>query len=82
VITLKKPNIVRDIFTGHKRMQAVLEHLRKAAGRLVLLREWRRRVPVAPLPEENSAERSQTGNGARVVSGASCAISASLDPST
>jgi len=27
-----KPNIVKDIFTGPKRMQAVLEHFRKAAA--------------------------------------------------
>src|SRR6201747_2562095 len=52
-----KPNIVKDIFTGPKRMQAVLEHFRKAGrGVLVYLRDGAAGVPVAPLPEEKSAE--------------------------
>ena len=45
-----KPNIVRDIFTGHKRMQAVLERFRKTGrGVLVYLRDGAAGVPVAPL---------------------------------
>ncbi len=52
-----KPNIVRDIFTGHKRMLNVLEHFRKAGrGVLVYLRDGAAGVPVAPLPEEKTAE--------------------------
>src|SRR4029079_16265804 len=42
-----KPNIVRDIFTGHKRMQAVLERFKKAgSGVLVCLRDGAAGVPV------------------------------------
>ena len=45
-----KPNIVKDIFTGPKRMQAVLEHFKKAGrGVLVYLRDGAAGVPVAPL---------------------------------
>ncbi len=52
-----KPNIVKDIFTGPKRMQAVLEHFKKAgSGVLVYLRDGAAGVPVTPLPEEKSAE--------------------------
>src|SRR5258707_4893254 len=52
-----KPNIVKDIFTGPKRMQAVLEHFRKAgSGVLVYLRDGAAGVPVTPLPQEKSAE--------------------------
>ncbi len=52
-----KPNIVRDIFTGHKRMMSVLEHFKKAGrGVLVYLRDGAAGVPVAPLPEEKTAE--------------------------
>jgi 3,4-dihydroxy 2-butanone 4-phosphate synthase / GTP cyclohydrolase II len=54
---LHKPNIVRDIFTGPKRMQTVLEHFKKAnRGVLVYLRDGAAGVPVAPLPQEKSAE--------------------------
>src|ERR1019366_3948756 len=50
-----KPNIVRDIFTGPKRMQAVLEHFKKAgSGVLIYLRDGAAGVPVAPLPEEDA----------------------------
>ena len=42
-----KPNIVKDIFTGPKRMQAVLEHFKKAgSGVLVYLRDGAAGVPV------------------------------------
>src|SRR5450759_4818542 len=52
-----KPNIVRDIFTGPKRMQAVLEQFKKnGSGVLIYLRDGAAGVQVAPLPEEQSAE--------------------------
>src|SRR3984893_9843481 len=51
-----KPNIVRDIFTGQKRMLTVLEHFKKTGrGVLVYLRDGAAGVPVAPLPEEKTA---------------------------
>src|SRR3954454_17850781 len=69
-----KPNIVRDIFTGHKRMQAVLEHFRSnGRGVLVYLRDGPAGVPVAPLPEEKSAEADrnrqwrEVGVGAQIL---------------
>src|SRR5664279_484445 len=69
-----KPNIVRDIFTGHKRMQAVLEHFRKEGrGVLIYLRDGAAGVPVAPLPEEKSAEADrnrqwrEVGVGAQIL---------------
>ena len=69
-----KPNIVRDIFTGPKRMQAVLEHFRKAGrGVLVYLRDGAAGVPVTPLPEEKSAEADrnrqwrEVGVGAQIL---------------
>src|SRR5256886_7259354 len=52
-----KPNIVKDIFTGPKRMQAVLERFQKAnRGVLIYLRDGAAGGPGAPLPEEKSAE--------------------------
>jgi 3,4-dihydroxy 2-butanone 4-phosphate synthase/GTP cyclohydrolase II len=69
-----KPNIVRDIFTGHKRMQAVLERFRKdGRGVLIYLRDGAAGVPVAPLPEERSAEADrnrqwrEVGVGAQIL---------------
>jgi 3,4-dihydroxy 2-butanone 4-phosphate synthase / GTP cyclohydrolase II len=69
-----KPNIVRDIFTGPKHMQAVLEHFRKAgSGVLVYLRDGAAGVPVAPIPEEKSAEADrnkqwrEVGVGAQIL---------------
>jgi 3,4-dihydroxy 2-butanone 4-phosphate synthase / GTP cyclohydrolase II len=69
-----KPNIVRDIFTGPKRMQEVLEHFRKAgSGVLVYLRDGAAGVPVAPLDGENSAEADrnrkwrEVGVGAQIL---------------
>ena len=51
-----KPNIVKDIFTGPKRMQAVLERFQKAnRGVLIYLRDGAAGVPVAPLPAEKFA---------------------------
>jgi 3,4-dihydroxy 2-butanone 4-phosphate synthase/GTP cyclohydrolase II len=69
-----KPNIVKDIFTGPKRMHDVLEHFRKAGrGVLVYLRDGAAGVPVAPLPEEKSAEADrnrqwrEVGVGAQIL---------------
>jgi 3,4-dihydroxy 2-butanone 4-phosphate synthase / GTP cyclohydrolase II len=69
-----KPNIVRDIFTGPKRMQTVLEHFKKAgSGVLVYLRDGAAGVPVAPLPQERSAEADrnrqwrEVGVGAQIL---------------
>ncbi|MGA2288542.1 3,4-dihydroxy-2-butanone-4-phosphate synthase [Bradyrhizobium sp.] len=69
-----KPNIVRDIFTGPKRMQIVLEHFKKAGrGVLIYLRDGAAGVPVAPLPEERSAEADrnrqwrEVGVGAQIL---------------
>ena len=71
-----KPNIVKDIFTGPKRMQAVLEHFRKnGSGVLIYLRDGAAGVPVAPLPEEKSAEADrnkqwrEVGVGAQILQG-------------
>src|SRR5246500_4944728 len=51
-----KPNIVRDTFTGHKRMQAVLEHFRRdGSGVLVYLRDGAAGVPVEPVGEPKTA---------------------------
>jgi 3,4-dihydroxy 2-butanone 4-phosphate synthase/GTP cyclohydrolase II len=69
-----KPNILRDIFTGSKRMQVVLEHFKKAGrGVLVYLRDGAAGVPVAPLPEEKTAEADrnrqwrEVGVGAQIL---------------
>ncbi|TMJ17062.1 MAG: 3,4-dihydroxy-2-butanone-4-phosphate synthase [Alphaproteobacteria bacterium] len=69
-----KPNIVRDIFTGHKRMLNVLDHFRNAGrGVLVYLRDGAAGVPVAPLPQEKSAEADrnrqwrEVGVGAQIL---------------
>src|ERR1700737_3528917 len=69
-----KPNIVKDIFTGPKRMQVVLERFRKdGRGVLVYLRDGAAGVPVAPLPEEKSAEADrnrqwrEVGVGAQIL---------------
>jgi 3,4-dihydroxy 2-butanone 4-phosphate synthase/GTP cyclohydrolase II len=69
-----KPNIVRDIFTGPKHMQAVLEHFKKAGrGVLVYLRDGAAGVPVTPIAEEKSAEADrnkqwrEVGVGAQIL---------------
>src|SRR5256885_2110029 len=50
-----KPNIVKDIFTGHKRMAAVLEQFKKSGrGVLVYLRDGAAGVPVAALPDQSA----------------------------
>jgi 3,4-dihydroxy 2-butanone 4-phosphate synthase/GTP cyclohydrolase II len=69
-----KPNIVRDIFTGPKHMKSVLEHFKKnGSGVLVYLRDGAAGVPVAPLPEQKSAEADrnkqwrEVGVGAQIL---------------
>ena len=69
-----KPNIVKEIFSGPRRMEAVLEHFRKAGrGVLVYLHDGAAGVPVAPLGEENSAEAArnkqwrEVGVGAQIL---------------
>ncbi|WP_439923139.1 3,4-dihydroxy-2-butanone-4-phosphate synthase [Nitrobacter sp. JJSN] len=69
-----KPNIVRDIFAGPRRMEVVLEHFRKAgSGVLVYLRDGAAGVPVAPFPEDKSAEADrnrqwrEVGVGAQIL---------------
>lgn len=52
-----KPNIVRDVFAGPARMQAVLDRFRGAGvGVLVYLRDGAAGVPVAPIGDTQSAE--------------------------
>jgi len=52
-----KPDIINEIFTGHKRMEVVLEHFKKAGrGVLVYLRDGAAGVPVEPLPNEKTVE--------------------------
>ena len=69
-----KPNIIRDIFTGPKQMKSVLEHFKKnGSGVLVYLRDGAAGVPVAPLPEEKTAEADrnrqwrEVGVGAQIL---------------
>lgn len=69
-----KPNIVKDIFFGPKKMQAVLEQFRKnGSGVLVYLRDGAAGVPVAPLGEPKSAEADrnkqwrEVGVGAQIL---------------
>lgn len=71
---LHKPNIVRDIFTGPARMEAVLAHFKKAGrGVLVYLRDGAAGVPVAPIGELKSAEADrnrqwrEVGVGAQIL---------------
>ena len=71
---LHKPNIVRDLFTGPARMQAVLQHFKKAGrGVLVYLRDGAAGVPVAPIGEIKSAEADrnkqwrEVGVGAQIL---------------
>ncbi len=50
-----KPNIVKDTFTGHKRMAAVLEHFKKSGrGVLVYLRDGAAGVPTHAIPQSGS----------------------------
>ena len=69
-----KPNIIKDIFSGPARMQAVLEHFRKrGSGVLVYLRDGAAGVPVAPLDTPKSAEADrnrqwrEVGVGAQIL---------------
>src|SRR6202012_1812562 len=71
---LHKPNIVKDLFTGSVRMQAVLQHFKKAGrGVLVYLRDGAAGVPVAPIGEVKSAEADrnkqwrEVGVGAQIL---------------
>jgi 3,4-dihydroxy 2-butanone 4-phosphate synthase/GTP cyclohydrolase II len=72
---LHKPNIVKDLFTtGPARMQAVLQHFRKAnRGVLVYLRDGAAGVPVEPVGEIKSAEADrnrqwrEVGVGAQIL---------------
>ncbi|PYF04049.1 GTP cyclohydrolase II /3,4-dihydroxy-2-butanone 4-phosphate synthase [Rhodopseudomonas faecalis] len=52
-----KPNILKEMFTGPRRMEAVLEHFKKAgSGVLVYLRDGAAGVPVEPIDEPQSSE--------------------------
>jgi 3,4-dihydroxy 2-butanone 4-phosphate synthase/GTP cyclohydrolase II len=69
-----KPNIVRDIFTGPARMQAVLQKFKQAgSGVLVYLRDGAAGVPVAPIDQQKSAEADrnrqwrEVGVGAQIL---------------
>ena len=72
---LHKPNIVKDLFTtGPTRMQAVLQHFKKAnRGVLVYLRDGAAGVPVEPVGETKSAEADrnrqwrEVGVGAQIL---------------
>jgi len=69
-----KPNIVTELFTGHKRIEAVLAHF-KTAGRgvLIYLRDGAAGVPVEPLPNEKTVEADrnrqwrEVGVGAQIL---------------
>ena len=69
-----KPNIVRDVFSGSRQMDAILRHFKNAGrGVLVYLRDGAAGVPVTPLPEEASAEADrnrqwrEVGVGAQIL---------------
>ncbi|MBI5260576.1 MAG: 3,4-dihydroxy-2-butanone-4-phosphate synthase [Bradyrhizobium sp.] len=69
-----KPNIVKEIFSGPKRIQAVLGHFKKEGrGVLVYLRDGAAGVPVEPLPNEGTAEADrhrqwrEVGVGAQIL---------------
>ncbi len=72
---LHKPNIVKDLFTtGPARMQAVLQHFKKAnRGVLVYLRDGAAGVPLEPVGESKSAEADrnkqwrEVGVGAQIL---------------
>jgi 3,4-dihydroxy 2-butanone 4-phosphate synthase/GTP cyclohydrolase II len=71
---LHKPNIVKDLFSGPARMQAVLQHFKKAGrGVLVYLRDGAAGVPVEPVGEPNTAEADrnrqwrEVGVGAQIL---------------
>ena len=69
-----KPNIVKDIFAGPAKMQAVLDQFkRNGSGVLVYLRDGAAGVPVAPLTAPKSAEADrnmqwrEVGVGAQIL---------------
>ena len=68
-----KPNIVKDIFAGPGRMQAILEHFkRNGSGVLVYLRDGAAGVPVAPIDTPSAeADRNrqwrEIGVGAQIL---------------
>jgi 3,4-dihydroxy 2-butanone 4-phosphate synthase / GTP cyclohydrolase II len=71
---LHKPNIVKDLFTGHARMLIVLQQFKKAGrGVLVYLRDGAAGVPVEPVGEPNTAEADrnrqwrEVGVGAQIL---------------
>src|SRR5258705_4947305 len=65
-----KPNIVRDTFTGPKRMQIVLEHFKKAgSGVLVYSPVGPPAVRVDPLPTKNTPQPTRTAQCPRMRSG-------------
>ena len=71
---LHKPNIVKDLFTGSVRMQAVLQHFKRAGrGVLVYLRDGAAGVPVEPVGEVKTAEADrnkqwrEVGVGAQIL---------------
>ncbi|MFH0299128.1 3,4-dihydroxy-2-butanone-4-phosphate synthase [Bradyrhizobium sp. 31Argb] len=71
---LHKPNIVKDIFTGGARMEAVLRQFKKAGrGVLVYLRDGAAGVPVEPVGATQTAEADrnrqwrEVGVGAQIL---------------
>jgi 3,4-dihydroxy 2-butanone 4-phosphate synthase / GTP cyclohydrolase II len=71
---LHKPNIVKDLFSGPARMQAVLQHFKRAGrGVLVYLRDGAAGVPVQPVSQPSSAEADrnrqwrEVGVGAQIL---------------
>src|ERR1700742_3694809 len=71
---LHKPNIVKDLFTGHARMQVILQHFKKAGrGVLVYMRDGAAGVPVEPVGQPQSAEADrhrqwrEVGVGAQIL---------------
>jgi 3,4-dihydroxy 2-butanone 4-phosphate synthase / GTP cyclohydrolase II len=71
---LHKPNIVKDLFTGHARMLIVLQQFKKAGrGVLVYLRDGAAGVPVEPVGEPKTAEADrnrqwrEVGVGAQIL---------------
>src|SRR6201996_3920850 len=71
---LHKPNIVKELFTGSTRMQAVMQHFKRAGrGVLVYLRDGAAGVPVAPMVQTKTAEADrnmqwrEVGVGAQIL---------------
>ena len=69
-----KLNIITELFTGHRRMEAVLAHFKKAGrGVLICLRDGAAGVPVEPLPNEKTVEADrnrqwrEVGVGAQIL---------------